>query len=50
MPVVLGNGLKVKVGCRAGGVEILPEVCSPLDPDTGRGDILRVSLFWVFAT
>jgi hypothetical protein len=32
------------------GVEILPEVCSPLDPGLGRGGILRLSLFWTFAT
>ena len=32
------------------GVEILPEACSPLDPGLGRGGILRLSLFWTFAT
>lgn len=32
------------------GVELLPEVCSPLDPGSGRGGILRLSLFRTFAT
>lgn len=42
--------LENKVGCPTMGVEILPEVCSPLDPGLGRGGILRLSLFWTFAT
>jgi hypothetical protein len=32
------------------GVEKLPEVCSPLDPEAGRGDNLRLSLFRTNAT
>jgi hypothetical protein len=32
------------------GVEVIPKVCSPLDPEPGRGDILRLSPFLLFAT